>query len=164
MNLRHTKFGTLLIASLVFLFSSCTQNAYYQKQVSIPNAKWSNTNRPIFKFDIKDPSKKHQVYLIVRHDAAYDFNNIWIRLATKLPYEKNFQPGIRINAPLASVSGTWYGKGMGSIWEHKIPLKEGVDFPNMRKEGTYEISLEQVMRVDPLPSVLNVGICVERLD
>jgi len=67
----------------------------------------------------------------------------------------------RVNIVLAESSGKWMGRGMGELYEQRMFLKLS-DTALFNKAGTYEISLEQNMRVDPLPEILNVGLRVEK--
>ncbi len=67
----------------------------------------------------------------------------------------------RINITLAEASGKWLGRGMGEIFEQRMPISLG-DSVNLSKAGTYEVVIEQNMRINPLPEVLHVGLRVEK--
>ena len=161
------RFRFLSLIALLFItiqsLSSCNFDNSYQDQKSIPEGKWNYNFQPEFEFEIKDPSVRHKVSLVIRHDEGYEFANIWVRLSLKYPYEKNYKPGTRIEAFLADNEGNWQGKKSGSVIEDVFILREGVDFPKLEKAGTYSIKLEQVMRQNPLISILNVGIRVEEM-
>jgi len=152
---------SLLILAAV---SSCTTSPYYQKQDAIPAAKWDYSFQPVYRINIPDSGHKYATYLIIRHDEAYPYANIWVKMMVKAPGDSTFNKGVRIERQLADPLGKWQSNAMaiGGIWEHmmRIGPKEA---PLFDKPGTYEIRLEQVMRSNPLPSVLNVGIRVERL-
>lgn len=68
----------------------------------------------------------------------------------------------RVHIVLAEPSGKWLGRGMGEIYEQRMKFSLG-DSITFRKPGTYEVSLEQNMRINPLPDILNVGLRVEKL-
>jgi gliding motility-associated lipoprotein GldH len=68
----------------------------------------------------------------------------------------------RVNIILAEATGKWLGRGMGEIWEQRMQLNLG-DSINFYRKGTYEISLEQNMRINPLPDILHVGLRVEKI-
>jgi gliding motility-associated lipoprotein GldH len=137
------------------------KSPYYQKQVPIPGAAWSYAFQPTFKVQIDDTASRYQLYLLLRHDEAYPNANIWFRIKVKAPGDTTYTDGARIEKTLADPEGKWLARGMSGIWEHKIPLaaSEGPDFKQM---GMYEIKVEQVMRRNPLPSVLNIGLIVEK--
>lgn len=153
-----------LIAAV--LLSACGKPAEtaYQKQVGLPGAKWDYSFQPEFSFDIPDTTAKYKVYLILRHDAAFPNSNIWIRLKTKQPGDKKFDAGTRVEATLAVSDGQWLGTNIGSIYEYKILLKPGKDYKKFTQTGTYTVKLEQIMRENPLPSMVNIGLRVERQD
>lgn len=67
----------------------------------------------------------------------------------------------RINIDLAEANGRWLGRGMGEIYEQRMPISLG-DSVNLSRPGTYEVTLEQNMRINPLPDVLHVGLRVEK--
>jgi hypothetical protein len=50
---------------------------------------------------------------------------------------------------------------MGEIYEQRMPISLG-DSVNLSRPGTYEVTLEQNMRINPLPDVLHVGLRVEK--
>ena len=54
----------------------------------------------------------------------------------------------------------WKGSGMDDIYEHRVRILDLAGFP---KPGTYSFTLEQIMRDDPLPHVLNVGVRLEKV-
>lgn len=115
---------------------------------------------PAFTFDISDTTTTYQPYLIIRHTQAYPYCNLWLWLHIKIPGDTTTRKE-RINITLAEPTGKWMGRGMGEIYEQRMPLKLS-DSTRIGKAGTYTISLEQNMRINPLPDVLNVGLRVEK--
>jgi gliding motility-associated lipoprotein GldH len=155
-----------VLAGMMFLMvAGCKMPtpSYFRKEVSLKNGVWPSAIQPVFTMDISDTSAAYQTYILLRHDDAYPFSNIWLQMAVMQPGDTTYSKVERINLKLADVSGAWLGKGMGSVWEHKIPLgkKEGLHFS---KSGVYQIRIVQMMRQDPLPGLLNVGIMVRKKD
>jgi len=154
--------------ALLFLYaaalSSCTTSPYYQKQNAVPGGKWDYSFQPVYRINIPDSNHQYATYLVIRHDEAYPFANIWVRMKVKAPGDSTFSQGVRIERQLADPEGKWQSNAMaaGGMWEHMIRIGPK-DAPRFKKPGTYEIKLEQVMRANPLPSVMNVGIRVEKL-
>lgn len=150
-----SRFTTLLIALTVFIVS-CTTVDLYERSVSIPGHSWKNSYRPSFSFDIKDTSSPYQFYLILRHNEKYKYNNIYINLYIQPPGRDSLQ---RIQLPLTLATNEgWLGSGMDDIYEHRIPLGE----KQTLKAGTYQFTVEQIMREDPLDHVFNVGLRIEK--
>jgi len=143
-------------------FSCGVQSDFYQKQAAVPGAAWRYDFQPEFKIHISDTAAHYRMFFLIRHDEAYPNANIWIRFKIKAPGDTAFHEGVRIDKTLADVEGKWLGKGMGNIWEHKLPLTRE-EMPSFRRQGDYTIRIEQIMRSNPLPSVLNVGLIVEKI-
>lgn len=151
--------GLLLLSA--FSFSGCLESPVYQKQYSVPKNAWSYNWIPSFEFDITDTASTYNLYFLIRHTEAYPNSNIWLIVHTKGPGDSSFRKD-RIEVPLAAPSGRWLGNGMGAIWEQRMPITRN-DAPMRLKAGRYVIRLEQNMRSNPLPEVLQVGLRVEKL-
>ncbi len=153
----------ILLLSLTALMTSCGTSPYYQKQAGIPGAAWSHDFQPEFELEIPDSSHQYITYIIVRHGADYPFSNLWLEMSVQGPDEAVFEEGRRLEVPLADVTGKWLANGLSGIWEHRIPIYRGAA-PDYSHPGTYKIKLKQIMRQDPLPAVINIGIRVERIN
>lgn len=160
MRLLSTRFIALLMLAVISM-SGCMESPYFQKDVAVPGYQWKYDFQPVFKVDIQDTAALYDLYFIVRHTEAYPFSNIWMWIHSKAPGDTAFRKS-RIEIPLAEKNGKWLGRGMGEIWEQRMPItREATRF--FDKPGTYEIRFEQNMRVNPLPEVLQVGLRVEKL-
>lgn len=60
---------------------------------------------------------------------------------------------------LADADGRPLGNGLGDIWDNKILFKHNVRF---QKPGVYEFILNQAMRMDSLPMIIDAGISIEK--
>lgn len=156
-------FRFLLVSIFSLLLTAgCMKSPYYQKDVSIPKYEWAYSFQPVFKVDIEDTAALYNLYFIVRHTEAYPFSNIWMYIYTKEPGDTSYKKS-RIEIPLAESSGKWLGRGMGEVYEQRMPITRN-DAPMIfKKPGSYEIKFEQNMRVDPLPELLQVGLRVEKI-
>ena len=66
----------------------------------------------------------------------------------------------QLDIPLATNEKGWLGKGMDDIFEHRYKItRQPIAF---RKVGTYQFTLEQIMRENPLEHILDVGLRVEK--
>jgi gliding motility-associated lipoprotein GldH len=145
-----------LLFPVIFCLHACTTVDLYERTVSIPAHSWKNSYRPNFDFDIRDTNTAYQFYLILRHNEKYKYNNIYINLYIKPPGNDSTQK-IQLPLTLANNDG-WLGSGMDDIYEHRIPLGE----KQTLKAGTYQFTVEQIMRDDPLDNVFNVGLRIEK--
>lgn len=156
-------FRIFLYSFLVCIFFSAGCNIpvpYYQKVDTIPKSTWASAFKPKYNFNITDTLGHYIPYFIIRHTQAYPFCNIWIQMYIKSPGDSTIKKE-RINITLSEPSGKWLGRGMGEIYEERVRLDLG-DSVKFNKLGTYEIKIEQNMRVDPLPEVLQAGIRIEK--
>ena len=140
---------------------SCTTIDLYEKSVTIPGHSWKMGYKPSFTFTIKDTSSAYQLFLLLRHNDKYNFNNLYINLYTKQPGQDSTQ-STRYDLTLATNEKGWLGTGMDDIYEHRIALTPAGQKFYFRKSGDYTFSVEQIMREDPLNNVLNVGLRIEK--
>lgn len=148
---------------------SCHPIDLYEKVEPVPKHQWQNRYRPSFTFEIKDTSVPYQAYIILRHNNQYRYNNIWINLSVQAPADTLQKLGLEL--PLANKEG-WLGTGMDDVFEHRVrigreieklrfiqPAPDGFYF---NRAGKYTFTIEQMMREDPLPNVMNVGLRLEK--
>lgn len=162
-------FLSLQLVACSLWLTSCTTIDLYEKVVPVPAHHWQSSFKPQFTFQIRDTTVPYQFYILLRHNNKYKYNNIWVNLWGKAPADT--QQKLSLELPLASKEG-WLGTGMDDIFEHRIrvggeagkltflkPAAEGYYFT---KPGDYTFTLEQIMRDDPLPDVMNVGLRLEK--
>jgi gliding motility-associated lipoprotein GldH len=150
----------ILFIVLSCCMAACMPAPHYQDQKAIPGNAWNYNFKPKFTFTISDSTAQYQPYFIIRHTQAYPYNNIWMWMYIKTPGDTTATKA-RINIDLAEANGRWLGRGMGEIYEQRMPISLG-DSVNLSRPGTYEVTLEQNMRINPLPDVLHVGLRVEK--
>ncbi len=145
---------------LIGLAISCKHIDLYEKSEAIPGHAWKSDFKPAFKFTISDTISAYRLFVILRHDDRYNFNNIYITLHTKQPGQDSVQSA-RYDLKLANDEG-WLASGMDDIYEHRIALTPQTGNFYFRKRGDYEFTVEQVMRENPLPHVFNIGLRIEK--
>ena len=144
-----------------YLLFSCTTFDLYEKAVAIPGHNWKSDFKPSFTFTIKDTVPAYQLYLILRHNDKYNYNNIYLNLKIKAP-DKDTMQTARYDLPLANNENGWLASGMDDIYEHRIPLTPTGQQFYFKKPGNYTFTIEQIMRENPLKNVLNVGLRIEK--
>ena len=157
MNIRKICFllPCALFLSSSCLFFSCTTIDLYEKDATIPGFKWKSSFIPEFTFTIKDTTAPYQLFLVLRHNERYAYNNIWINLYSQPPGDSFHKAPFEL--PLATKE-KWLATGMDDIYEHRIRLTD----PQYLKAGVYHFKVEQIMREDPLENVMDVGLRVEK--
>lgn len=147
----------IILAIILLPVLSCNPTTgVFEKNVAIPGHEWSSDFIPEIKVNIEDTLSQHNIYVVIRHADAYRFNNLWINLQTQVPGEEIRTQ--KFDLRLATDDKGWLGSGMDDIYEHRV-LIAPVRFP---KKGTYIFRIEQIMRIDPLPHILNAGIRIEK--
>jgi gliding motility-associated lipoprotein GldH len=151
---------SLLLAS-TFWFTSCETVDLYEKNVAIPDQAWKSSFKPQFKFTIKDNSVPYNIYIVLRHNEKYNYNNIWLALSTRVPGDTTVQK-VQYELPLANSEGWLTNDAMDDLYEHRILITPGSTPFYFKKTGEYIFKIEQIMREDPLQNILNVGLRLEK--
>jgi gliding motility-associated lipoprotein GldH len=150
-------FYTLYFLLPCCFFFSCTTIDLYEKTAAIPGHEWQSSFRPSFNFVIRDTSSAYKIYLVLRHNEQYHFNNIYVNLYIKGPGQDTAVK-VQRDLPLATAEQGWLASAIDDIYEHRIKL----DSNRSLKAGAYTFTIEQIMREDPLENVLNAGLRLER--
>ena len=152
--------GSLLFAWCLHLMACTVPAGVFEKDIALPDQQWTSNFRPTISFDIKDAdtSYPYNIYLVLRHTDAYNYNNIWIR-GTFRREGDTAQRTERYDLMLATNEKGWLGSGMDDIYEHRVQIKQDIWF---KHPGVYTFTLEQIMREDPLKHILNVGVRIEK--
>ncbi len=130
---------------------------FTNRQFLSPQHKWSASEQPSFTFTISDTTTRYNVFVVLRHSDAYHYNNMWVNITTIPPGDT--AQTIRANLKLGD-NKRWLGNSIDDIVEHRILINTN---PVRFKAGNYKFILQQIMRENPLPEVLNVGIRVEKI-
>lgn len=145
----------LLSFVVIISFSGCTEQALYQQIHNMPDRVWVQTFRSMHEVNITDTIAFYDFYLNLRIGNDYPFANMYLFVNTTFPNGKTARD--TVECILAEPSGRWLGKGLGDMYDNKILFKPNVRFP---VAGKYLFTLEQGMRADRLPEVLDVGISI----
>ena len=148
-----------LLFTFYFLLtlSACKQTELYERLEPVPGGQWKSSFTPSFTFNISDTLVAYNVYVTVRHTNDYAYNNIWLQSGLQLPGDTLLTQ--KLDVKLAGPDG-WLGTGMDDIFETRIPVtKQPQRFPHT---GPVTFTLQQIMRQDPLPGILQIGMRVEK--
>jgi len=155
------KKGFLQLSVCLLFFSACTRIDLYERIASIPDQAWQSSYKPSFTFDIRDTTAPYQLFLILRHNNKYNYNNIWLNVYRKKPDGQTSK--VPYELQLATNEKGWLAEGMDDLYEHRIPLTPPAnDSFYFNRSGPYTFTIEQIMREDPLQNIMNVGLRIER--
>jgi len=148
-----------LIPYSLYLFSCTLTTGVFEKNIGIPKQQWENNFKPVINFAIKDTSSLYNIYFVLRHTDAYNYNNIWIRAIVQQPGDTASRSH-QYDLTIATNEKGWLGSAMDDIYEDRVLIQPETKFT---KVGEYRFTIEQLMREDPLKHILNVGIRVEKV-
>jgi gliding motility-associated lipoprotein GldH len=153
-----------LVAFMCFLFaavsllSSCTQVNLFEENTNIPQMKWKYDFSATGNFQITDTISNFNVYIILRHTDAYQYNNIWLNIGVQPPGDSmQYQ---KVNLTLGNDAAGWEGIGMNDIWEVRKLISGSAK--SFKKTGNYQFSISQIMRDNPLSNIMSVGLRLEK--
>jgi gliding motility-associated lipoprotein GldH len=157
MMIRNSQFRVLLFFLGLLSLTACDPSAVLDENVKLPENQWALNNVVRLEADINDTVIPHNIYINVRNAGGYSFSNLFLFMNTYTPDGKFARDTIEVT--LADERGQWLGDGMGDIWDNRILFKKNFVFP---QSGKYRFELEQAMRVNPLPGIMDVGIRIEK--
>ena len=145
----------LPIACCLLLITSCNKIDVFEKNTLIPNYEWKSSFTAKGSFTITDTLSAYNIYLVLRHTDAYQYNNIWLNIGLQSPGDSiRIQ---KVDLQLGTDANGWEGTGMNDIWE----LRKLLDAAPLRR-GTYNFSISHIMRDDPLRNIMSVGLRIEK--
>ncbi|HHP7242059.1 MAG TPA: gliding motility lipoprotein GldH [Cyclobacteriaceae bacterium] len=151
-----------LIALLVTLFalamSSCDDGKVYQEYHDLENNIWKKDYTPKFEFDINDISLNYNIFYSIRNGLDYPFYNLYLKYTLTDPRGQEISSEMHEVILFDPKTGKPRGSGLGDTFNHRILCLENQNF---KKEGAYNIKIQQYMRRDSLPEIKSVGIRIE---
>ncbi len=148
----HFIIGCIIVTG----FCSCRQLDVFEKNATIPGYNWKADQPATGSFFISDTSARYNIYIVLRHTDAYQYNNIWLQIGWQAPGDTLYTQ--KIDLSLGSDAGGWEGAGMNDIWEVRKLIRSDV----LGRTGEYKFTISQLMRENPLPNVMSAGLRVEK--
>ncbi|MHA3788434.1 gliding motility lipoprotein GldH [Flavobacterium hauense] len=155
--------NSLAVLAVLLLVSSCDKTRVFDEYKAL-DGKWKKDNKVSFSFDQKDTVSKYNMFINVRNNNSYPYNNLFLIVELQEPGSKLVKVDT-LEYPMANPDGTLMGEGFTDIKESKLWYKEKVRFP---KPGKYTVSIQQAVRkggavpgVNELEGVTDVGFRIE---
>jgi gliding motility-associated lipoprotein GldH len=153
-NFKHI---ILTIVSSIVLLTSCDTKRVFDENKDFPENIWDRNNKVSFNVTIADTVSPHNVYINVRNADGFPYSNLYLFIHSTFPNGEKYTD--TLECVLADGNGKWLGSGMGDIYDNQIPFKHHVRF---KVPGNYTFELEQGMRLEKLPLIMDVGIRLEK--
>ena len=163
MHLRKTNFIGLLL--LLLFFTSCDKKQLYSEYKELDGS-WKKSDTLRFTFEQKDTINPYNLFLNVRNNNDYPFNNMYLIVSLREPGKK---PTIKIDTleyQMADVDGTLLGEGFTDVKESKLWYLENYVFNRL---GNYKVEVVQAVRatgevngVAELKGITELGLRIEK--
>ena len=152
--------------SLTIFLVSCDSKSIFDTYRSLPNS-WHKNNIISFNFEAPDTLNAYNMYVNLRNNNDYRYNNLFLITRLQYPNGKTFIDTLEYK--MAAPDGKLLGTGFTDIKESKLWYK-GYKTPFVFKEnGTHTIEIQQAMRkfgniegIEMLEGVTEVGFKIEK--
>ena len=153
--------NSALLLLVVILFSSCDKKRVFDDYKSVGSA-WHKDSIVTFNLPELDSTKRYNLFVNLRANNNYQFNNLFLIVALELP--NGFTKVDTLEYQMANPDGTLLGDGFSDIKESKLVYKE-----NVRFRSTYKVHIKQAVResgkvpgVKALEGITEVGFRIEK--
>lgn len=143
-----------LLSVMLFIFTSCEREVFYDESQKIPNRTWSMHQFYPFEVDFQDTVSTYDFYLTFRHTVDYPNRNIFFFLRTYYP-DSGITRQDTIECFLADDYGHWLGKDNGDVRDVRMKFASGIKLP---MQGKYKFELRHASRDSILTYIADVGI------
>jgi len=156
--LQPIKLTVLLLVGTMLLFS-CNRKSVFSDYRALKGSEWPQDSVLRFDMTVPDSTKIYNVFLNVRNEGRYAYNNLWLFVKIIPPKGKVLNDTIEIS--LATPEGKWLGYGLGDLYDMKYPYKQATFFPTA---GYYRFEIRQGMRSEDgvLKGIHDFGVTVDR--
>ena len=154
--------NSILFILVLFLIVSCDKKRVFDEYKSVGTT-WHKDSIVTFDLPKLDPKKSFDMYVNVRDNDDYPFNNLFLIVSLEHP---NHQVKVdTLEYQMTNPDGTLLGNGFSDIKESKLFYKDKV---SLTQKGIYKIHIKQATRqtgkiegVTSLPGISDVGFRIE---
>ena len=161
MNLK----SSFLFILILVAFSACDKKRVFDEYKSVGES-WNKDLVVDFNLPKLDTLKKYNLYVNLRADDSYEFNNLFLIVSLEQP--DGLTKIDTLEYQMADVDGTLLGDGFSDIKESKLVYKEKVQFKASEKN---KVHIKQAVRktgnvvgVSNLKGITAVGFRIESLE
>ncbi len=157
--------NSILFILVALLVISCDKKRVFDEYKSVGNS-WHRDSIITFKLPKLESEKKYNLFVNVRDNNDYPFDNLFLIVSLEQPNKKILVDTLEYK--MANPDGTLMGDGFTDIKENKLFYKEKVDF---KLKGDYKVHVRQAVRqtgkvagVNNLKGITEVGFRIESID
>lgn len=153
--------NSALLLLMMIIFASCDKKRVFDEYKSLGNA-WHKDSIVTFNLPELDSAKRYNLFVNLRANNDYQFNNLFLIVALELP--NGFTKVDTLEYQMAEPDGTLLGNGFSDLKESKLFYKE-----NVRFRSKYKVYIKQAVRengkilgVKALDGITEVGFRIEK--
>jgi gliding motility-associated lipoprotein GldH len=157
--------SSFLFILITGLLISCDKKRVFDEYKSVGSA-WNKKTVVSFDLPKLDTLKKYNLYVNLRANDDYKFNNLFLIVSLEQP--NGLTKVDTLEYQMADVDGTLLGEGFSDLKESKLIYKEKVQF---KASENNKVLIKQVVRqtgkvvgVENLEGITEVGFRIESLD
>ena len=154
--------SSILFILITFLLVSCDEKRVFDEYKTVGSA-WNKDSIVSFDLPKLNASKPYNLYLNLRNNNDYPFNNIFLLVSLENP--DGLTKVDTLEYAMANNDGTLLGEGFTDTKESKLFFKENVF---LNKKGQYKVRIQQAVRQNgkikgekELNGVTEVGFRIE---
>lgn len=147
----------LIVLSFVFL-QACSENNYYQENVSLPQTGWDMNEAVVFNTQIDDMQSFYNLKININYGTNYAYNNLWLFIKTTSPSNK--MQIDTINCFFTDYEHNWTGKCNKEHCNIIVPFADSVKFI---EPGVYKFEIIHGLRENVIQNINEIGLIIEQL-
>ncbi|WP_313806103.1 gliding motility lipoprotein GldH [Flavobacterium sp.] len=154
--------GFLFALAVSISLFSCDKKRVFDEYREIDGS-WHQKQKIAFTFEQQDTVTKYNMFVNVRNNNDYPFNNLFLIVSMLQP--DGVTKVDTLEYQMANPDGSLMGDGFSDVKESKLWYKEKAKFS---KPGKYVVSIEQAVRetgkvagMEQLPGISEIGFRIE---
>jgi gliding motility-associated lipoprotein GldH len=165
MRLKNSFLSSGVTLCLFFIASSvvsCDKQRVFDEYKSVGKS-WDKDSIVSFDIPLMDTKKQYNLFLNIRDNNDYPYNNLFLIVAMEQPDKKTLIDTLEYQ--MANPDGSLLGEGFTDVKESKLVYKERMKF----KTGNYKIHIRHAVRqtgkvagVAKLDGITEVGFRIEK--
>lgn len=148
---------TILTITIALISCQTGGRIYVKNQELSPQAEWLKKDVRVFKVPIKDINIAYNLSLSFRYVDGYQYQIAKVKVTETSPGGKI--SGKEYNLKVREDNGDYIGEAGLDIWDSDHLVEANKTYAEI---GTYTYLIEQNMPVDPLTSVMEIGIILAK--
>lgn len=157
--------NSFLFFFVIICIYSCDKKRVFDQYKSVENS-WNKDSLVSFDLPQLQKDKKYNLFLNVRSNNDYAFNNLFLIVSLEQPDKKVLVDTLEYQ--MANPDGSLLGDGFSDTKESKLVYKQNETF---NQKGIYKIKIQQANRqtgkvtgVENLKGISDVGFRIESLE